>query len=67
MGRNEERASKFTQVIWLQDLGKELGRTPSLQSTYVSCNIAPLINRIHTGCFLLSNCSYKLMYSLVEN
>jgi hypothetical protein len=67
MGKEEERASKFTLVIWLQDLGKELGRRPSIQSIFVSCNIASLINRRHIGCFPLSNCSYKFMYSLVEN
>jgi hypothetical protein len=67
MEEKEKRASKVTLVIWLQDLGKELGRRSSLQSTYVSCNISSLINRRHTGCFPLSNCSYNFMYSLVEN
>ena len=65
MEKEEERASKVTLVIWLQDLGKELGRRPSLQSTYVSFIIDSLIDRRHTGCFSLSNCSYKFMYSLV--
>ena len=67
MGREGKIASKVTLVIWLQDLGKELRRRPSLQSTFVSCNIASLINRRHTRCFPLSNCSYNFMYSLVEN
>jgi hypothetical protein len=67
MEEEEERASKVTLVIWLQDLDKELGRRPSLQSTSVICNIASLINRRHNECFPLSNCSCKFVYSLVEN
>jgi hypothetical protein len=67
MEMEEKRVSKVTLVIWLQDLGKEIGRRSSIQSTFVSCNISSLIDRIHTICFPLSNCSYKFMYSLVHN
>jgi hypothetical protein len=67
MGREEERASKVTLVIWLQELGKELGRKKSLQFTPVSCNIAYLINRRYVGCFPLNDCSCKFVCSLVEN
>jgi hypothetical protein len=35
MEKVEERDNKVTLVILLQDLGKDLGRRPSLQSTYL--------------------------------
>jgi hypothetical protein len=60
MRKGEERASEVTLVIWLQDLGKELGRRPSLQSTYVSCNIPYLINRIHIDFSLYSTIHISL-------
>jgi hypothetical protein len=54
-------------VIWLQGLGKELGRRTSLQFTSVSCDISYLINRRYVGCFPLLDCLFKFMYSLIEN
>ena len=66
-GKEEERTSKVTLGIWLQCLGKELGRRTSLQFTFVSCDIAYLINRRYDGCFPLIDCLCKFMFSLIEN
>ena len=66
-GKEEERTSKVTLEIWLQGLGKELGRRTSLHFTSVSCDIVDFINRGCVGCFPILDCLCKFMYSLIEN